>query len=38
MEQTFKIYTKNGITPMELMGCIEDGIGKNEVFDVKEVN
>ena len=38
MEQTFKIQTINGITSQELLGCLEDTLGKLEVFDVKEVN
>ena len=38
MIQRFEIQTTEGTTAMEVMGCLEDGLGRDEIIDVREIN
>ena len=38
MKQKFEIDTTKGVTPNELMGCLEDTLGRDEIIDVIELN
>jgi len=37
MKQTFIIETSDGLTEIELLGCLEDTLGKNHAWSVEEV-
>jgi hypothetical protein len=37
MKQTFIIETSDGLTDMELFGCLEDTLGRSSVWSILEV-
>jgi hypothetical protein len=37
MKQIFEIETKSGIMGLELLSCLEDTIGDEEILSVREI-
>lgn len=38
MKQTFEIVTKDGLNAMELLGCLEDTLGRGKVISIELVS